>query len=103
MNTDFKPLENESAIIENAGHALRQGKVKECRLLAEPVFRHYFKHNQTLSPALERLFGAYVAIAQGHTGARGLICDAPPATESPAPPVLSPPLPTDPNGAKLRS
>jgi hypothetical protein len=76
MNTDFKPLENESAMIEQAEDALRQGQLHECRRLAEPVFRHYCMHNRPLSPAMERLFGVYVAISQGHLEARALICDA---------------------------
>jgi hypothetical protein len=80
MNTDFKPLENESAAIEKAEHALRQGKLKECRRLAEPVFRHYCVHNHPLSPAMERLFGVYVAISQGYVEARDLVGDTEPST-----------------------
>jgi hypothetical protein len=80
MNTHFKPLENEPAIIKKAENALRQGKLKECRRLAEPVFRHYCVHNHPMSPAMERLFGVYVAITQGYVEARELICDAQPST-----------------------
>lgn len=78
MNTDFEPLENEPAIIEKAEHALRQGKLKKCRRLAEPIFWHYCKHNRPLSPALERLFSVYVAFSRGQVEALELICDAPP-------------------------
>jgi hypothetical protein len=73
MSTDFEPLENEPALIEKAENALRLGKLKECRRLAEPVFRHYCKHNRPLSPAMERLFAVYVAISQGHAEAQALV------------------------------
>jgi hypothetical protein len=52
MKTHFRPLENESATIEKAEDALRQGKLEECRRLAAPIFRHYCVHNHPLSPAM---------------------------------------------------
>jgi hypothetical protein len=76
MNTDFKPLENEPVLIEKAENALRQGKLEECRRLAAPIFHHYCVHNRPLSPAMERLFGVYVAISQGYVEAREILCDA---------------------------
>jgi hypothetical protein len=78
MNTNFKPLENEPVIIEKAEDALRQGKLAECRRLAAPIFHHYCVHNHPLSPAMERLFGVYVAISQGYVEAREILCDAQP-------------------------
>ncbi|HWZ94266.1 MAG TPA: hypothetical protein VNW30_03655 [Opitutaceae bacterium] len=78
MNTDFQPLENEPVVIKKAEDALRQGNLKECRRLAEPVFRHYCVHNRPLSPAMERLFGVYVAISQGYVEAQDLLCTAQP-------------------------
>jgi hypothetical protein len=78
MNTDFKPLENEPIVIEKAEDALRQGKLEECRRLAAPIFHHYCVHNHPLSPAMERLFGVYVAISRGYVEAREILCDAQP-------------------------
>jgi hypothetical protein len=80
MNINFKPLENETAVIEEAETALRQGKLEECRRLAAPIFHHYCAHNHPLSPAMERLFGVYVAISRGYVEARDILCDAQPST-----------------------
>jgi hypothetical protein len=76
MNTNFKPLENEPIVIGKAEDALRQGKLEECRRLAAPIFHHYCAHNRPLSPAMERLFGVYVAVSRGYVEAKEILSDA---------------------------